>query len=120
MLELKEGFEREKTDRSAKETEILKKLSEEAANIAQLIEKHKQGRIARISEVKEECKDETKLQAHYISQFEKQATGEFSKVRKHLEDEMAGRFAHQDEIVDNLQKVIKQFQGTLKLFGKNV
>jgi len=117
---LGKNFEQEKIERVDKETQMLKKLAQEAENIAKLIEKHKAERIQRMSEIKEECKDEQKLQNHYIKGFEGKATEKFKKLRINIEDEMSCRFKHQDEVIDNLQKVIRQFQGTLKVFGKNV
>ena len=120
LLGLKEGFENEKVTRAAKEIEILKKLGEEAANLAQLIEGQKNQRITRIADVKEDCKEETKMQTWYVKGFEKEATDKFAALRKHMENEIASRFTHQDEIINDLQKVIKSFQGTLKVFGKNV
>ena len=120
LLEMKEGFEKEKSERTAKEAQMLTKLAEEAANILKLIEKHKQERVGRTTEVKEDFKEETKLQTNYIKQFEEQANGKFAKLKTRLDDEMGSRFSHQDQVIDNLQKVIQQFQGTLKVFGKNV
>ena len=119
-VDVKEGFEKERVVRVAKEVEMLKKLSDEAANLAQLIEKQKSQRVTRISEVKEEIRDESKQQAGYAKHFEGEATDHFKKLRTHLEDEMASRFTHQDEVIDDLQKIIKSFQGTLKVFGKNI
>ena len=117
---MKEGFEKEKSERTAKEAQMLTKLAEEAAYILKLIEKHKQERVGRTTEVKEDFKEETKLQTNYIKQFEEQANGKFAKLKTRLDDEMGSRFSHQDQVIDNLQKVIQQFQGTLKVFGKNV
>jgi len=120
FIVLKQGFETERVVRTEKEVEILKKLSDEAANLAGLIEKHKSERMTRTSDVREDMRDEMKLQSDYIKGFENKATDKFAKLRSRVESEMASRFKHQDEMIDNLQKFIKSFQGTLKVFGKNV
>ena len=45
---------------------------------------------------------------------------EFQKLRETLENEMDGRFANQDEIIDNLSNSIKTFQDTMKIIGQTV
>ena len=98
---------------------MLKKLADEAANIAQILENHKNERIARLTEIKEECKDQTNLQADYVEKIQVQDDEAMKKLRTDIIDEMEGRLAHQNEVIDDLQNVIKGFQGTLKIFGKN-
>ncbi len=73
-----------------------------------------------MAETKEDCKDETKLQSGFIKGFSETATSEFKDSRERLEAEMGSRFSHQDEVIDDLQKFIKSFQGILKVFGGNV
>ncbi len=42
---------------------------------------------------------------------------EFSKDKNDIEKEMDNRFAHQDEMVRNIQHFISTFQKTLKAVG---
>lgn len=44
---------------------------------------------------------------------------DFQEMRDDLESEMDSRFKHQDELVGNLMKIVKTFQETLKVVGKD-
>lgn len=112
-------YEKEKDERCKKETEMLKKLMDEAANLAKLIEDHRNERIARIAEVREECKDQTRLQDDYLQKIQTEDNEGLERLRITVTDEMLGRFEHQTEVINDMQEVIKGFQGTLKVFGKN-
>jgi len=112
-------FEKEKEERCKKQEEMLKKLVDEAAKLTQLLEAHKGERIARIAEIREECKDQTRLQANYLQKIQDEDNEGLERLKTTVTDEMLGRFAHQNEVIDDLQEVIKGFQGTLKVFGKN-
>ena len=63
---------------------------------------------------------DTNLTTKFLEKFEKDATQEADKFMSDLETEMENRFAHQNQILDNMSRFVGKFQATLKIFGKDV
>lgn len=120
LIELSVIHDNEKAARIEKEKEILDKMSDEVHKLMQEIEKEKSERIFKLKELREEFKEEIERQTKVLEEYQKKSVEELANVKATLEDEMETRFAHQDEIIDNLSKFIKTFQDTLKEVSKNV
>ena len=117
---MKESYENEKATRIEREKEILQKMADEVYKLMQTMEKEKTERVFKLGEMKDEFRDEMKKQTKFVEGFQKKSMEDFSKMKDDLEAEMGSRFAHQDEIIDNLSTFIKTFQDTLKVVGKNI
>ena len=117
---MKESYENEKATRIEREKEILQKMADEVYKLMQLLEKERSERTFKLGEIKDEFHDELKKQTKFVEGFQKKSMEEFDKLKGDLEGEMGSRFAHQDEIIDNMSNFIKTFQDTLKVVGKNV
>jgi len=120
MKELKESYENEKATRIEREKEILQKLADEVYKLVQLLEKEKSDRCFKLGELKDEFHNEMKVLTKFVESFQKKSLEDFNKMRDDLEAEVGSRFAHQDDIIDNLSNFIKTFQDTLKVVGKQV
>jgi len=119
-IELKECYETEKSTRIEREKEILQKMADEVYKLMQTMEKEKTERVFKLGEMRDEFWDEMKKQTKFVEGFQKKSMEEFTSMKSDIEAEMASRFTHQDEIIDNLSNFIKTFQDTLKVVGKNV
>ena len=54
-----------------------------------------------------------------MDRFEKKTNEDFGNLREDLDREMDSRFAHQNELIDDMSQFITTFQKTLKVVGNN-
>lgn len=95
-------------------------MADEIYKVTQELEKEKSERILKLKELREEFKEEMAKQTNIVEEYQKKAVEEVNTLKTELMEEMDVRFAHQDEIIDNLSGFIKTFQDTLKVVSKNV
>ncbi len=95
-------------------------MADDIYKLMEALDKERTERTFKLGELRDKFTNEMKTQTKYIEGFQKKSMEEFAKMKEDLEGEMGGRFAHQDEIVDNLSNFIKTFQDTLKVVGTNV
>ena len=98
----------------------MQKMADEFYKLLQALEKEKAERTFKLEEMREEFANEMKTQTKDVQDHQKHTFEEFSKMKSDVDAEMSSRFAHQDEIIDNLSRFITKFQDTLKVVGKNV
>jgi hypothetical protein len=120
VQELQENYESQRAARLEKEKEIMQKMADEFYKLLQSLEKEKAERTFKMEEMREEFANEIKAQTTQVQTHQQKTFEDFAKMKNDVEAEMSSRFAHQDEIIDNLSRFITKFQDTLKVVGKNV
>ncbi|EGR34042.1 hypothetical protein IMG5_026070 [Ichthyophthirius multifiliis] len=113
-------FDTEKRERIEKEKEILKKLEDESNLLRDMLEKEQQERVLKLKELKEHADYEFESQQKFNEEFHQKTVGEFNIVVNNIEMEIDNRFDHQNQIIDNLFKLVKTMQDTLRVIGKDV
>ena len=86
--------------------------------LKELLEKERSDRVLKTKELKDYTDFELKSQVKFNEDFHKKTIDEFQFTVKNLQSEIDNRFDHQDKILDNLSNVVKTFQDTLKVIGK--
>ncbi|KAL4456582.1 hypothetical protein ABPG74_000689 [Tetrahymena malaccensis] len=113
-------FDTEKRERIEREKEILQKLDDEAFALKEMLDKEKTERILKIKELRNHTDFELKAQQKFNEDFHAKTIDEFHHVVNNIQVEIDNRFNHQDQIIDNLSKLVKTLQDTLKVIGKDV
>ncbi|KRW98745.1 hypothetical protein PPERSA_03880 [Pseudocohnilembus persalinus] len=111
--------EEEKQARLIKEKEIFQKIDDESFNLKEMLEKERHERVVKTKELRDETEQELKAQKKFNEDFHTKTIDEFHHVVDNLQSEMDNRFDHQDKIIDNLSNIVKTFQDTLKVIGKD-
>ncbi|EGR32557.1 hypothetical protein IMG5_077940 [Ichthyophthirius multifiliis] len=109
----------EKIDRVQKEKEILRKLDDHVFFISQILDKGKTQRILQTKDLRNHIDFEIKIQRKYNEDFHIKTIDEFKHVINSIQLEMDNRFDHQNQNLDNLSKLVKIMQDTLKVIGKD-
>jgi len=120
LKSLTENFDLEKSIRIEQKKELLQKIADEAQKLSETLNKEKTERTLKQNELKDTFKQDLALNKKFVDQFQKDMTEKNDKMRSSVEGEITQRFAHQDEIINNLSIFITKFQETLKVVGKDV
>eukprot|EP00828_Plagiopyla_frontata_P005802 TRINITY_DN12414_c0_g1_i4.p1 TRINITY_DN12414_c0_g1~~TRINITY_DN12414_c0_g1_i4.p1 ORF type:complete len:223 (-),score=53.88 TRINITY_DN12414_c0_g1_i4:160-828(-) len=120
LQSLQDQIDVEREERTEGEKNLLQKLADEAYNLNEGLDKEKTERIFKAKELRDYAEYELHKLQKLNEEFNEKTRDEFMHVTNNLEKEMINRFAHQDQIVDNLSNVVKTIQETLKVIGKDV
>ena len=116
---LQTGLDNERTTRTNREKEILQLLSDESAKLQEQLQDEKDGRQKKTKEMSEQLTSSTSDMKSNMDRFEKKTNEDFGNLREDLDREMDSRFAHQNELIDDMSQFITTFQKTLKVVGNN-
>lgn len=86
--------------------------------LKEMLEKERSERVIKSKELRDYVDQEFKSQKKFNEDFHTKTIDEFHHVVSNLQSEMDNRFEHQNQIIDNLSKVVKTFSDTLKVIGK--
>ncbi len=120
LANLQKDYDNEKTERLQHEKEIYRHISDNVYDINEKITREKDDRNTKIATLREENQKDLKQRDKYFGDFQIKMQNELKVLKDQVFMEMDNRFAHQNEIVDNISNFLKTFQDTLKVVGKDV
>ena len=83
------------------------------------IEKEKRQRLEKEKVIKDELFAELEFQRKYIDDLQKKLNIEFNHVTTNIQKEVQHRLKEQDDILENLSRVVVTLQKTLDILGSN-
>ena len=69
---------------------------------------------------REDMNNEFKKRDEQIMETQNKSNNDLKVLKDEIYMEMENRFAHQNQIIDNISNFLKTFQDTLKIMGKDV
>ena len=69
---------------------------------------------------REDMNNEFKKRDEQIMETQNKSNNDLKVLKDDIYMEMENRFAHQNQIIDNISNFLKTFQDTLKIMGKDV
>lgn len=120
LAELKAQQQKETKEREEGEKEIIRNINDNVYEINEKIKREKDDRDAKINILKEENSKEIKVRDQNFSDYQNKVANDLKVLKDEIYYEMENRFAHQNQIVDNISNFLKTFQDTLKVVGKDV
>ena len=120
ITDLEEKHKQEKADREEGEKEIIRNINDNVYELNQKLDREKEDRNTKMKIMNENMNNELAKRDKMISDTQNQGNDDMKKLRDELYMEMENRFAHQNQIIDNISNFLKTFQDTLKIMGKDV
>ena len=120
LTSLEEAQKQEKIDREEGEKEIIKNINDNVYEINTKLDREKDDRNTKLKILNEKMESELAKRDKCISDLQNKNTDDLKMLKDELYAEMENRFAHQNQIIDNISNFLKTFQETLKIMGKDV
>lgn len=120
LANLQKDHDNDKAERLQHEKEIYRNISDNVFELNEKLNREKDERNTKIALLKEETTKDLKQRDKFFSDFQNTLHNEMQNLKDELFGEMDNRFAHQNQIVDNISNFLKTFQETLKIVGKDV
>ena len=120
LTALEEIQKQEKIDREEGEKEIIKNINDNVYEINTKLDREKEDRNTKFKIVNEKIESELAKRDKCIADVQNKNTDDLKILKDELYAEMENRFAHQNQIIDNISNFLKTFQETLKIMGKDV
>ena len=102
------------------EKEIIKNINDNVYEINSKLDREKEDRNTKIKILNEKMESELAKRDKSIANIQNKNTDDLKVLKDELYAEMENRFAHQNQIIDNISNFLKTFQETLKIMGKDV
>jgi apoptotic chromatin condensation inducer in the nucleus len=99
--------------------ELKQDLKNKEFILNEKIEKEKRERLEKEKMIKDELHVELEFQRKYIEDLQKKLNIEFNHVTTNIQKEVQHRLKEQDDILENLSKVVVTLQKTLDILGSN-
>lgn len=117
--EVKNSIDAEKVARLEKETQILKKMADDANRAQERTEHERQAREQSLVALREEAhkKEVEKLKHEQV--FKQQVVEEMDMIRHSVKQEAATREANEEHIVATVDQIVQQVQESLSIVAKN-
>ena len=117
---MEEAQKQEKIDREEGEKEIIKNINDNVYELNSKLDREKEDRNVKMKIFNEKMENELAKRDKYISDLQNKNNDDLKLLKDELYAEMENRFAHQNQIIDNISNFLKTFQDTLKIMGKDV
>ena len=104
----------------AQKKEIIKNINDNVYEINSKLDREKEDRNTKIKILNEKMESELAKRDKSIANIQNKNTDDLKVLKDELYAEMENRFAHQNQIIDNISNFLKTFQETLKIMGKDV
>ena len=117
---LEEAQKQEKVDREEGEKEIIKNINDNVYELNSKLDREKGDRNTKLKILNEKMENELTKRDKCIADLSNKNTDDLKMLKDELYAEMENRFAHQNQIIDNISNFLKTFQETLKIMGKDV
>jgi len=114
---LSENFEIERSVRIDQKKELLQNISDQAFKITEGLDKEITEKNLKQCQLKDSFRNELSKMVKFVEEFQKDMFEKTAKMRMEVEEEIKTRFAHQDEIINNMSIFLHTFQETLKIVG---
>lgn len=120
LTNLQKDHDNEKSERLQHEKEIYRHISDNVYDLNEKLNRENDDRNTKLATLREETLKGFKQTDKYFGDFQNKFSLELQTLKDQVFMEMDNRFAHQNEIVDNISNFLKTFQDTLKVVGKDV
>ena len=120
LTTLEEAYKQEKIDREEGEKEIIRNINDNVYELNSKLDREKEDRNTKMKILNENIMNELGKRDKCISDLQNKNTDDLKVLKDELYAEMENRFAHQNQIIDNISNFLKTFQETLKIMGKYV
>lgn len=120
LANLQKDYDNERAERLQHEKEIYRNISDNVFDLNEKLNREKDERNTKFAQMKEEFIKDLKQRDKFFSDYQNKMENEIRMLKSEIYNEMDNRFAHQNEIVDNISNFLKTFQDTLKVVGKDV